>query len=114
MYPETAAPYKGDSTAEVAGRVTMARTAQAERLGPARINAWMTGDEVRRYCALDRVGKKLLDEALKRYSLSPRQVENLLKVTRTIADVAGSVILRASYLAEALSYTQAVSQGGPW
>jgi magnesium chelatase family protein len=97
----------GEGTAEVAARVAAARLLQAERFGPeapAPTNAAMLPADLVRFCALDATGKTLLDAAFEKLGLSARALARVLKVARTIADLAGGGPLRAPHLAEALQY----------
>jgi magnesium chelatase family protein len=97
----------GESTAAVAARVAAARAVQLDRFGPQAAtptNSAMGPDQLRRFCAVDPAGRKLLDTAFERLGLSARALDRVLKVARTIADLDGSDAVRASYLAEAIQY----------
>jgi len=104
--PDLWAPREEDGTAEAAKRIAGARAIQAERFEPhpARINARMSEDDILWYCVLDRASKSLLEEARARFHLSARSLLSIHKVARTIADLAGSDVIRAPHLAEALQY----------
>lgn len=60
--------------------------------------------EIERHCALNDADHKLLEHALERLGLSPRAYHRILKVSRTIADLAGSEGIKTAHLAEAISY----------
>jgi magnesium chelatase family protein len=97
----------GESTQEVARRVAAARTVQLDRFGahtPSPTNSTMGPEQLRRFCAVDAAGRGLLDTAFERLGLSARALDRVLKVARTIADLAGSDAVRASHLAEAIQY----------
>ncbi|MHB1317255.1 MAG: magnesium chelatase subunit ChlI family protein, partial [Anaerolineae bacterium] len=71
-------------------------------------NADMGPGEVRRHCELDDAGKALIKAAMRQLGLSARGYHRVLKLARTIADLAGSEGIGASHLAEALQYRQRV------
>lgn len=99
-------PPPGEKTAEVRDRVLAARALQQERLGSggAGANARMNGKEVKAHCKLDAKSKALLKAAVSRLGLSARSFDRILKVSRTIADLAGSESLREEHVAEAVGY----------
>ncbi|HEX4959759.1 MAG TPA: YifB family Mg chelatase-like AAA ATPase, partial [Thermoanaerobaculia bacterium] len=97
----------GETTAEVTRRVAVARQLQANRFAdasPAPLNAAMTPEQVRRFCALDASGRSLLEAAFEKLGLSVAATDRILKVARTIADLAGSEAVRPAHLAEAIQY----------
>jgi magnesium chelatase family protein len=96
----------GEPSADIRARVLAARARQRARLGrgPARVNARMTGRQVARHCAVGPDGRRLLGQAVDRLSLSARGHERVLKVARTIGDLAGSEEIRLEHVAEALQY----------
>ena len=97
----------GESTETVARRVAAARAAQLDRFGPQMAtpsNAAMGPEPLRRFCTVDVAGRALLDAAFEKLGLSARALDRVLKVARTIADLAGSDSIRASHLAEAIQY----------
>jgi magnesium chelatase family protein len=96
-----------ESTEAVAQRVAAARDVQLERFGPHAVtpyNAAMGPEPLRRFCIVDGAGRAILDSAFQKLALSPRGLDGILKVARTIADLAGSDSIRASHLAEAIQY----------
>jgi len=98
---------EGERSSAVAARVAAAREAQARRFGalhPHPYNAAMESDSLRRACPLDAAGQSLLDRAFERLGLSARALARILKVARTIADLAGSDAVRTAHLAEAIQY----------
>jgi len=64
----------------------------------------MTSRDIHRFCQLDAAGEKLLENAMARLGLSARAYTRILKVARTIADLAGEEHLGAAHLAEAIQY----------
>ncbi len=96
----------GEPSAAVRERVAAARQVQVQRFqgSPARCNAQMSVAQVRRYCALPRGGEPLLRQAVEQMGLSLRGHDRVLKVARTIADLAGSPEIELPHLAEALQY----------
>ncbi|WP_412062670.1 YifB family Mg chelatase-like AAA ATPase [Rubrivirga sp. IMCC45206] len=96
-----------EPSAAVRARVEDARERQAARFTGQEgrfCNAQMTPPEVRRWCALDAAGRGLLKAALTRLGLSARAHDRILKVARTIADLAGDDRVGAAHLAEAIQY----------
>jgi magnesium chelatase family protein len=95
----------GEESAAVASRVRAARRVQEERFGSAsRTNATMATDEIRRHADPGEAGRRLIALALRRLGFSARGLDSMLRVARTIADLAGSKNLDAVHLAEAIQY----------
>ena len=97
----------GETSEAVRARVVAAREVQAARLGGEAgvyCNAQMGPRLVRQHCALDAEGQALMKMALSRLGLSARAYDRMLKVGRTIADLAGSERVKAAHLAEAVQY----------
>ena len=92
----------GESSSVVRARTTTARQRQQERQG--KPNAALGPDEIDRYCLPDCAGAALLKQALARLDLSARAYHRILKVARTIADLAGEEIIRGAHVAEAIQY----------
>ena len=95
-------PADGESSATVRGRVCAARERQLARQG--QTNARLGNREIERYCQPDPAGADLLRQAMQRLGLSARAYHRILKVARTIADLAGSETIRAAHVAEAVQY----------
>ena len=91
---------------EIRGRVIAARTRQRDRFGGVHglLNSQLVGSVLRQHCALDRQGSRLMDAAIRKFCLSARGTDRLLRVSRTIADLAASTDIRSEHLAEALQY----------
>ena len=103
---DLALPPACEGSAEVAARVAAARTVQRERFAqhPIRTNAEAEGELLDRIATPDAAGAKLLTEAAERMKLSARGYHRVLKVARTIADLAGAATVAKPHIAEALSY----------
>jgi len=99
-------PPPAEGSAEVAARVAEARAIQRERLAPhgLRTNAEMEGEVLEAMAAPDAAGRRLLTEAAERMQLSARGYHRVLKVARTIADLAGAGGVGKTHIAEALAY----------
>jgi magnesium chelatase family protein len=99
-----------ESSAAVRERVDRARVTQNERFGgtASQCNSEMTPAEVRDFCQtrLDDASRSLLKLATSQLSLSARAFHRILKVARTIADLAGADTISAAHLAEAVQYRQ--------
>jgi magnesium chelatase family protein len=96
----------GEPSASVRARVIAAREIQQMRfVGDAvRTNADLSPQLIRRHCSLDRPAMRVLNEAVKRLSLSARAYDRVRKVARTIADLDGTDSISADHLAEALQF----------
>ena len=91
-----------EPSASIALRASAARATQTARQG--RPNAYMSTREIDEYGHPDPAGELLLKQAISRLGLSARGYHRILKVARTIADLAGSVAVRAEHVAEAVQY----------
>ncbi len=92
----------GESSASVRCRVEAALARQRERQG--RANARLTAKEVDTLCQPDEAGSRLLKQASVQLDLSARAWHRILKVARTVADLADSASIRAHHVAEAIQY----------
>jgi magnesium chelatase family protein len=106
-YVELASKRTGESSASIRNRVVAARTVQASRFAgrqPVFCNADMGPKELREFCGIDRDGADLLRSAMSKLGLSARAYDRILKVARTVSDLAASEEIRAEHLAEAIQY----------
>lgn len=89
-------------------RVEQARERQRERFQDTRLysNADMGPGEVRQFCELNDAGRSLIKAAMRQLGLSARAYHRVLKLARTIADLAGRQTIEVQHLAEALQYRQ--------
>lgn len=92
----------GESSEEIRARVIAARNVQYSRAGKA--NAQLSSTEVSKYCSLTSENAVFLENALEKLHLSTRAFHKILKVSRTIADLAGVEVIQKQHLAEALGY----------
>ena len=92
----------GETSAQVRERVATARASQQQRQG--KINNALSGREVDVHCRLSDKDQRILNTAMERFKLSARAYHRILKVARTIADLAASADIRTAHLSEALSY----------
>jgi magnesium chelatase family protein len=83
-------------------RVEAARNQQMQR--SAKPNAALKNKQVERFCRLGDGDQHLLEQAIERLGLSTRAYHRILKVARTIADLAGSEDIKTAHLTEAISY----------
>ncbi|WP_044207554.1 YifB family Mg chelatase-like AAA ATPase [Flammeovirga sp. OC4] len=97
-----------ESSEAIRARVIEARKIQEERFkdftNAVHCNAMMPSQLVKQVCVLDALGKNLLKAAMDRLGLSARAYDRILKVGRTIADLAGSENIKAEHIAEAIQY----------
>ena len=101
-----AAP-KGESSASIRERVVRARARQTERFKEApgiHCNAQMTAAMIERYAQPDKEGREALALAMRRQNLSARAYERVLKMARTIADLAGREQINFDDVSEAVGY----------
>jgi len=103
---DLALPPPAEGSAEVLARVTAARAIQSARAeaSGARTNAELQGDALEEFAGPDEKGRELLMQAAAAMRLSARGYTRMLRVARTIADLAGAEIVGRIHVAEALSY----------
>jgi magnesium chelatase family protein len=100
-------PHAAESSADIRTRVLAARKVQHERFAAkrkVRCNAHMSSKDLKTHVPLDTEGEELLRMALSELSLSARAYDRILKVSRTIADLAGAEKVAAEHLSEAIQY----------
>ncbi len=102
----------GEPSTDIALRVETAREVQRQRFAGTRLacNTDMHPAEVRQYCTLDDPCRNLMHAAMNQMDLSARAYHRILKLARTIADLAGSASITQVHLAEALQYRPKVSE----
>ena len=97
----------GESSAVVRDRVLQARQRQQQRFqaeSALACNAQMQSRHLRQWCMLDETCRRVLEGAIRKLSLSARGTDRLLKVSRTIADLAGAEAIEPPHIAEAIQY----------
>jgi len=95
-------PATSETSAAVRARVIAARARQYARAGVT--NSMLGNKQVEELCRLDNAARALIDQAMARLRLSARAYHRILKVARTIADLAGSTAVSAAHVAEAVQY----------
>lgn len=98
---------KAESSIEIRKRVTMAREIQSARfqdIDGIHYNAQMNVKQIRMFCKLSKESKGLLKNAMEKLDLSARAYDRILKVARTIADLANSTSIEPNHIAEAIQY----------
>ena len=110
-YEKLSDVHLGEPSSVIALRVEIARQVQRERFAGTTLtcNADMHPAEVRLYCPLDDSCRSLMRAAMNQMNLSARAYHRILKLARTIADLAGSLPITQVHLAEALQYRPRVS-----
>lgn len=94
----------GESSAEVAARVTAARDRQLTRAG--HCNARLSPSDIDRHCGLSAADQQLLDTAAEKLQLSARGHHRVLRIARTLADLAGAERIATDHLTEAIGLRQ--------
>jgi magnesium chelatase family protein len=87
-------------------QVYRAREVQVKRfgVGAGKLNGRMTSRQIRNYCPLDTDGRQVLKDAMEALGLSARAHDRILRVARTIADLAGSERITSDHVSEAIGY----------
>ena len=100
---------EGESTAVIASRVRAAAALQAARQGMP--NAGLQGAALDAHCGLDGTGRSFLTTAMQRLGWSARSAHRVLRIARTVADLAGESRIATTHLAEALQWRRALAAG---
>ena len=105
-YEELSSLPTGEHSADIRKRVNNARKIQLERFRKTKIfsNSQMNAKQIRKYCVLDDEGKILLKNAIEKMGLSARAYNRILKVSRTIADLDNSEMIKSLHISEAVMY----------
>lgn len=105
-FKDLASMERGESSKDILSRVQRARKFQADRFKKTRIhvNADMSSRHIRKYCVLDDESMDLLELAMEKFALSARAHSRILKIARTIADLAESPRIQSNHVAEAIQY----------
>jgi magnesium chelatase family protein len=113
-FDEMTARRKCETSADIRARVVKARAAQSTRFNSIDniyCNAMMPTNMVKEVCVINEAGHSLLKNAMERLGLSSRAYDRILKVSRTVADLAGSDEIRTEHLAEAIQYRSLDREG---
>jgi magnesium chelatase family protein len=105
-FRDMSAERTGETSAEIRARVVSARQRQLARFQGRKItcNARMGARELKQFCAIDEDTKALLNQAMTAMNLSARAYDRILKVARTIADLAGAESIASDHISEAIQY----------
>jgi magnesium chelatase family protein len=106
-YNELASKRDGETSEQIRRRVIDAREVQSGRfhdMPGMYSNADMQSNDIKQFCPIDSTGAELLKMAMEKLGLSARAYDRILKVSRTIADLAGSEDIRPEHLSEAIQY----------
>lgn len=105
-YDQLATREKAESSAEIRKRVNAARAIQQQRFAGTGIvsNAHIPAGKLKEFCPLSDASQMMLKRAFDTMGLSARAYDRLLKVARTVADMAGSEVIEAEHIAEAIQY----------
>ncbi len=100
------APANGEPSSVIRGRVIQARNKQNARFGGTGIfcNAHMHPKDIKKFCPMDQTTRDILRAGLERLGLSARAYDRVIKVARTIADLAGSEDINPEHISEAVQY----------
>ena len=106
-YTELSSKRAGEKSEDIRHRVVGAQTVQRERFNGRKglfCNADMESREIKEFCQIDQAGAELLKMAMQKLGLSARAYDRILKVARTIADLANSESIKPEHLSEAIQY----------
>jgi magnesium chelatase family protein len=105
-YKDLTARDSGEPSRVLKGRINRARKIQSQRFKGSKIhcNAQMTNRHIKRFCSIDDASQRLLEMAIDKLGLSARAYTRILKVGRTIADLAGEEEISSAHISEAIQY----------
>jgi len=103
-YAHLSAESRGETSSNIRERVIAAKEKQQKRFKRPVSNAHMTTKMIKECCRIDSAGENLLRDAMNRLHLSARAYDRILKVARTIADLAGSENIIPEHMAESIQY----------
>ncbi|MFH1215315.1 MAG: YifB family Mg chelatase-like AAA ATPase [Pseudomonadota bacterium] len=107
LFQEVASTAEGESSREIKKRVVKARDLQQRRFKGRKgifSNSQMTSRDLKKFCALDGKSLSLLESGMTQLGLSARAYHRILKIARTIADLAGEEEIASGHIAEAIQY----------
>ncbi|EDM34571.1 magnesium chelatase, subunit ChlI [Pedobacter sp. BAL39] len=106
-FKDLSSEQKSETSMVIRNRVIEARRLQDirfEGMADLHYNAQMSSNMVRKVCKIDKQGQALIKKAMDKLGLSARAYDRILKVARTIADLAGAEAISSAHLAEAIHY----------
>lgn len=103
-YEKMVAVTETESSAVIKQRVQKARAVQQARFRQSKTNSEMNLLEIKQYCRLGEAEEELIKQAMRRFNFSGRSLHRILKVARTIADLAGEDSINHIHLGEAIQY----------
>jgi magnesium chelatase family protein len=105
-YKDLTARDSGEPSRVLKERINKARRIQSQRFKGAKIhcNAQMTNRHIKKFCSIDDASQRLLETAIDKLGLSARAYTRILKVARTIADLAGEEDISSAHISEAIQY----------
>lgn len=97
---------QGESSSHIYQRVLAAKRIQEERFHKTKIhsNAMMNTRQIKKFCEIGDRANALLEKAMEKFGLSARALSRILKISRTIADLAGADSIETAHVAEAIQY----------
>jgi magnesium chelatase family protein len=106
QYSDLTSQIPGESSAVIRSRIEAARALQRERYGKSKAicNARIGAKQLKAHCQLGEDGEGMMRMAMTELNLSARAYDRILKVSRTIADLAGEENIRAEHVSEAIQY----------
>jgi magnesium chelatase family protein len=113
-FSELSSKIQGEHSSAIRERVIAARNIQTERYEKSpgiHANAQMSSKQLREICVVNNAGEALLKKSMERLKLSARAYDRILKVSRTIADLAASEEIKIEHLAEAIQYRSLDREG---
>ena len=105
-YDDLSSNKKEESSSVIRKRVNQARAIQTNRYNNVQIycNAQLSSQMIKKHCSLDKESNQILKQAFEKFDLSARAYSRILKVARTIADLAGEENIQLEHVAEAIQY----------
>ena len=106
---------EGETSAQIRARVMAAREIQQKRFAgtPTTANAFMTQKQIKQFCPLPEGADRILEAAMRKFGLSARSLDKVLKTARTIADLEGKENIENTHLIEVLQYRPLDRKGVP-
>ncbi len=109
-YAEIAQQIPGEASSTIRQRVVETRHLQHQRFGKIKTNGQMTSAEIKRFCSLEQKGWAILQMSIDHMGLSARACDRILRVARTIADLASAPVIEEAHLLEALNLRNSASR----